>query len=362
MKKYIITLFVSLMTIFSYGQSVYMHEAQQEAEENGISFGETILGAILFFGVIYVISKLSYRKSDSEHNHISNINPYDYSMDEKDWEEEERQEREWELKSQDIVAEYEANQKRHNITDSFQVQKDLEKDKTMEVSNTKSKIISNHSTNESHKANDNTINTVVNAVDLGLSVLWADCNIGASKPEEYGRYIEWGAIVPGEKRVYPRQTHPLHKANLQELQSILNNEDGSISGNLTYDIAAQNIGNGWRIPTRLELEELIAKCKWERTTHNNTKGIKFVGPNGNQIFIPCAGHWIVDNAAFTEEDMAIWSATPYTGSVQFSKYNPNQILFANYMCVRLKATFGDKPTITTVQRDMAMTIRAVKDK
>ena len=39
-----------------------------------------------------------------------------------------------------------------------------------------------------------------------------------------------------------------------------------------------------------------------------------------------------------------------------------QILFANYMCVRLKATFGDKPTITTVQRDMAMTIRAVKDK
>lgn len=104
MKKYIITLFVSLMTIFSYGQSVYMHEAQQEAEENGISFGETILGAILFFGVIYVISKLSYRKSDSEHNHISNINPYDYSMDEKDWEEEERQEREWELKSQDIVA------------------------------------------------------------------------------------------------------------------------------------------------------------------------------------------------------------------------------------------------------------------
>ena len=100
MKKYIITLFVSLMTIFSYGQSVYMHEAQQEAEENEISFGETILGAILFFGVIYVISKLSYRKSDSEHNHISNINPYDYSMDEKDWEEEERQERDWKIKSQ----------------------------------------------------------------------------------------------------------------------------------------------------------------------------------------------------------------------------------------------------------------------
>ena len=47
------------MTIFSYGQSVYMHEAQQEAEENEISFGETILGAILFFGVIYGSSDIS---------------------------------------------------------------------------------------------------------------------------------------------------------------------------------------------------------------------------------------------------------------------------------------------------------------
>lgn len=362
MKKYIITLFVSLVTIFSYGQSVYMHEAQQEAEENGISFGETILGAILFFGIIYVISKLCSRESNSGHTHIQNINPNDYSVDEKDWEEEERQEREWELKSQDIVAEYEANQERYSVTDSFQIQKDLEKHKTTEVSNTSPKVVINHSTNESHKANDNTINTVANAVDLGLSVLWADCNIGASKPEEYGRYIEWGAIVPGEKWVYPRQIHPLHKANLQKLQSVLNNEDGCISGNPTYDIAAQNMGTGWRIPTRLEIEELIAKCKWERIIHNNTKGIKFIGPNGNHMFIPCAGHWIVDNAAFTGEDMAIWTATPYVGSVQFSKYNPEHILFAYYMCIRPKATFGDKPTITTVHRDLAMTIRAVKNK
>ena len=29
-------------------------------------------------------------------------------------------------------------------------------------------------------------------VDMGLSVMWATCNIGASSPEEYGWYFQWG--------------------------------------------------------------------------------------------------------------------------------------------------------------------------
>ncbi len=29
-------------------------------------------------------------------------------------------------------------------------------------------------------------------VDLGLSVKWATCNVGATKPEEYGNYYAWG--------------------------------------------------------------------------------------------------------------------------------------------------------------------------
>ena len=28
-------------------------------------------------------------------------------------------------------------------------------------------------------------------VDLGLSVKWATCNLGASKPTEYGGYYQW---------------------------------------------------------------------------------------------------------------------------------------------------------------------------
>ena len=36
-------------------------------------------------------------------------------------------------------------------------------------------------------------------VDLGLSVLWATCNIGADAPEQYGDYFAWGETQPKEK-------------------------------------------------------------------------------------------------------------------------------------------------------------------
>ena len=35
-------------------------------------------------------------------------------------------------------------------------------------------------------------------VDLGLpsGIKWATCNVGATKPEEYGDYFAWGEIKP----------------------------------------------------------------------------------------------------------------------------------------------------------------------
>ena len=35
-------------------------------------------------------------------------------------------------------------------------------------------------------------NCIYNMVDLGLSVKWADRNVGASSPEHYGSYFQWG--------------------------------------------------------------------------------------------------------------------------------------------------------------------------
>lgn len=44
------------------------------------------------------------------------------------------------------------------------------------------------------------------AIDLGMpsGTLWAECNIGAQKPEEYGNYFAWGDIA--EKQNYIGRT------------------------------------------------------------------------------------------------------------------------------------------------------------
>ena len=45
------------------------------------------------------------------------------------------------------------------------------------------------------------------------------------------------------------------------------------------------------MPTNDELEELLSKCKWVFTKLNKVDGYKITGPNGNSIFLPCAGRY-----------------------------------------------------------------------
>lgn len=84
-------------------------------------------------------------------------------------------------------------------------------------------------------------------VDLGLSVKWAQCNIGASTPEKYGTYFTW--------------------------------EEAEAKAN----------SNGWSLPTKAQAQELIDKCTFKTTTRKGIRGCLVTGPNGNSIFIPYAG-------------------------------------------------------------------------
>lgn len=114
-------------------------------------------------------------------------------------------------------------------------------------------------------------------VDLGLSVKWATCNVGASSPTEYGNYYAWGEITPkSEYRVTNSVTYG----------KCLN----CISGDATYDAARANWGAPWRMPTAEEIDELVDKCIWEWTTLDGVAGCKVTSPvNGNSIFLPAAG-------------------------------------------------------------------------
>ena len=144
-------------------------------------------------------------------------------------------------------------------------------------------------------------------VDLGLSVKWATCNIGASSPEEYGDYFAWGETTT--KETYDYDNCPTYGLSTSELQSqgYIDNE-----GNLTaqYDAATANWGGDWRMPTDAEQEELINNCTWTWTTQNGVNGYNVEGPSGASIFLPAAGDRNGSSLYFAGSYGSYWSSTP----------------------------------------------------
>lgn len=134
-------------------------------------------------------------------------------------------------------------------------------------------------------------------VDLGLpsGTLWAACNVGARTPEAYGYYFAWGETKP--KAIYTWSSYKYANGNWDKLTKYCNNSDYGDNGytdTLTRlvpkdDAATVNWGNGWRIPTRDEQEELINNCTMTWSTQNGVNGYLFLASNGNSIFLPAAG-------------------------------------------------------------------------
>ncbi len=139
-------------------------------------------------------------------------------------------------------------------------------------------------------------------VDLGLSVKWATCNVGASSPSGYGNYYAWGETTT--KSEYTTGNSVTRGKNMSD-----------ISGNSRYDAARANWGGTWRLPTKAEIEELINNCTWEWTSQNGVNGYKVTGPNGNSIFLPAAGYRYGSSLFSAGSYGDYWSSTPssYTG-------------------------------------------------
>ena len=136
-------------------------------------------------------------------------------------------------------------------------------------------------------------------VDLGLpsGLKWATCNVGASKPEDFGNYYAWGET--STKTEYMEDNSKTYGKSMLD-----------IAGNSNYDAARANWGGTWRMPTKSEMQELINKCNWEWTTHNGVKGYKVTGPNGNSIFLPAAGIRLGSSVDDAGSFGSYWSSTP----------------------------------------------------
>lgn len=118
------------------------------------------------------------------------------------------------------------------------------------------------------------------AVDMGLSVCWATCNVGASHPEDFGGRFAWGETV--EKRSYTEENYTFFKNEEYEYIGV------NICGT-KYDVARRRWGGEWRLPTRSELAELTTRCTWTPETLNGVNGYRVTAQNGNSIFLPSAG-------------------------------------------------------------------------
>ena len=130
-------------------------------------------------------------------------------------------------------------------------------------------------------------------VDLGVSVKWASENM----------------IVDN----YISNFKGVEIQNLNEWDDI-----PSDFGGTPYDPSSFASNNKYRLPTRVEWEELINKCTWEWKELKNKSGYTITGKNGNQIFLPSAGGY--------------WSCTISPSDVMMNTYylriNPDKIELA----------------------------------
>lgn len=133
-------------------------------------------------------------------------------------------------------------------------------------------------------------------IDLGLpsGTLWATMNVGALSETDYGNYYQYGkgaaqyAATSGDS-YYSGTEDPL---------------DSSV------DTAAQAWGGSWHMPTRAQMQELIANTTYEWTTINGVNGEKFTAANGNYVFFPAAGLWFNGSLGNAGTIGRYWCSTP----------------------------------------------------
>ena len=148
-------------------------------------------------------------------------------------------------------------------------------------------------------------------VDLGLSVKWATCNVGANKPEDYGLYFAWG-----ETTGYTAEqvTSRVRKFNRDSYKA------DNVTKNLTLeqDAAHVNLGGNWRMPTKAECQELIDNTTQTWTNDYNGTGVAgkvFTSKvNGKSVFFPAPGYCYVSNVLDVSSRGFYWSASWYSSS------------------------------------------------
>ena len=164
------------------------------------------------------------------------------------------------------------------------------------------------------------------SVELGVSVLWASCNLGASKPSEYGGYYQWaGTTDVSDTGIYLDWSNcPYHTGSSSTSGWTKYNTDpsyGTVDNKTVLeamdDAASVALGGKWRMPTYEEWDELrnTDNCSWTWTTIDGVNGYKVQskksGYTDNWIFLPAAGNRHNDDLNMVGIFGYYWSSSLY---------------------------------------------------
>ena len=210
------------------------------------------------------------------------------------------------------------------------------------------------------------------AVDLGLSVLWANCNIGTDQPRNYGAHLAWGdstgILWSGRGIGWQDNGYTWNTDNYGG-----NNPPADIAGT-ALDVVTVKWGEGWHIPTYDQALELCEQCQWKLRTWGDIKWYEVIGPNGNSIIMPLAGLYgddLSSNYRFQAGPYGVtekgyyWTstscATPGTDGQRGYGVNDGVV---TAWCFKFNSNDGDDLTPVFIDhlRAMHMSIRPVHDK
>ena len=163
-------------------------------------------------------------------------------------------------------------------------------------------------------------------VDLGLpsGTKWATCNVGASKPEEYGNYYAWGETTP--KDYYDWSTYKWCNGSYDtQTKYNTSSSSGTVDNKtvleLADDAARANWGGAWRMPTDAEWTELRENCTWTWITKNGVNGYEVKSKiNGNSIFLPAAGYRSIDDLDDAGSNGYYWSSSLHTDNDPYAAW------------------------------------------
>ena len=166
--------------------------------------------------------------------------------------------------------------------------------------------------------------------DIGLSVYWASCNVGATTPSGYGNYYAWGET--STKSNYCWETYKWCNGSAETLTKYnVSSAKGRVDNKTVLeaadDAAQVHVGGGWRTPTHEEMDELRNKCTWKWTRLNGVGGYRVTGKNKCSIFLPATGSMYYDGPCNQGVNGDYWSSSIYPKDpscvwyYNFDKYN-----------------------------------------